>query len=173
VDDRATAPDVPTTGALARLADEVLPALIAWLDVSELGELEVRHEGWRVRLRRSLAPTGVAPAAVAPPAPAGPQGEVDRSNATSPAVGYYLPNDRTPVGRAVAAGDVVGWVEVLGVRQEVVAPRDGVVGRRLAEPGQAVEYGQDLLVIDPVRRTPASGDDGEGDVARPAAAAGA
>jgi biotin carboxyl carrier protein len=79
--------------------------------------------------------------------------EAARWSATSPAVGYYIANERTPVGRAVAAGDVLGWVEVLGVRQEVVAPRDGVVGRLLAEAGQAVEYGQELLILDPVRRT--------------------
>ena len=47
---------------------------------------------------------------------------------------------------------MLGWVEVLGVRQEVVAPRDGVVGRVLAEAGQAVEYGQELAVVDGPRR---------------------
>lgn len=150
--DRPTTPAVATTGALTRLADEILPALIARLDVSDLGELEVRHDGWRVRLRRSLEPRAVQAAgsagtghAAAPEAPRG---------ATSPAVGYHLPNERTPVGTKVASGDVLGWVEVLGVRQEVVSPRDGVVGRSLAEAGQAVEYGQELVVIDGVRRAP-------------------
>ncbi len=153
--DRATTPAVVTTGALTRLADEILPALIARLDVSDLGELEVRHDGWRVRLRRSLEPSpasGGSPAGSAgaghTPAPEAPRG------ATSPAVGYHIPNERTPVGRKVASGDVLGWVEVLGVRQEVVSPRDGVVGRYLAEAGQAVEYGQELVVIDGARRVP-------------------
>ena len=56
------------------------------------------------------------------------------------------------MGRRVAGGDVLGWAEVLGVRQEVVSPRDGVVGRYLAEAGQAVEYGQELVAIDGPRR---------------------
>jgi biotin carboxyl carrier protein len=30
----------------------------------------------------------------------------------------------------------------------VVAPADGVVGVSLVEPGQAVEYGQELVVIE-------------------------
>jgi hypothetical protein len=37
---------------IARLADELLPVLIARLEASGLGELEVREDGWRVRLRR-------------------------------------------------------------------------------------------------------------------------
>ena len=44
--------------ALARLADELLPALIAKLGTTHLGELEVREGEWRVRLRR---PYGTAP----------------------------------------------------------------------------------------------------------------
>lgn len=37
---------------------------------------------------------------------------------------------------------------MLGVLQEVVAPADGVVGVSLVEPGQAVEFGQELVVIE-------------------------
>ena len=151
--DHPTTPEVSATGALARLADEVLPALIARLDASGLGELEVRHDGWRVRLRRDLTPMQAPAAAIGAAAPASghdatPAREPVRSGAMSPAVGYFIPNEKTPVGRKVAAGDVLGWVEVLGVRQEVVSPRDGTVGRLSAEAGQAVEYGQELVVVD-------------------------
>jgi biotin carboxyl carrier protein len=57
----------PTDGAdtraadhagIARLTDELLPALIAKLSSTQLGELEVREGDWHVRLRR---PFGVAP----------------------------------------------------------------------------------------------------------------
>ncbi len=43
---------------------------------------------------------------------------------------------------------------MLGVAQEVVAPADGIVGATLVEPGQAVEYGQELIVIELAARTP-------------------
>jgi biotin carboxyl carrier protein len=43
---------------IARLADELLPALIAKLGSTQLGELEVREGDWHVRLRR---PYGTAP----------------------------------------------------------------------------------------------------------------
>jgi hypothetical protein len=37
--------------AIARLADDLLPALIAKLAASGLGEIEVREGGWKARLR--------------------------------------------------------------------------------------------------------------------------
>jgi biotin carboxyl carrier protein len=41
---------------IARLADELLPALIAKLGTTQLGELEVREGEWHVRLRRPYGP---------------------------------------------------------------------------------------------------------------------
>lgn len=38
--------------AIVRLADELLPSLIAKLGATGLGEIEVREDDWRVRLRR-------------------------------------------------------------------------------------------------------------------------
>ena len=146
---------LPAAHPLTRITDELLPALVARLGVSGLGELEVRQGDWRVRLRRDVdrsRPSGGSAA--------GPDAEVGRTTpatrhqpargmVTAPAVGYYTPRDGLRVGQAVAAGDVFGWVDVLGVRQDVVAPVSGTVGRLLVEPGQAVEYGQELLQIDP------------------------
>jgi biotin carboxyl carrier protein len=197
---------------LLRLADEVLPALIARLAVSELGELEVRDGDWRVRLRRARRPTPAAPeagerseghrrpprerrrATSGPPTPPGSPsasqapggmppstsvtgngvgrapvavgpgvershapreasaasgGEPRRVVARSPAVGYFVPRDGLAVGHATRSGDLLGHIDVLGVRQDVVSPADGVVGRLFVEPGEAVEYGQELLRVDP------------------------
>ncbi len=41
--------------AIARLVDGLLPALIAKLSTTRLGELEVREGDWRIRLRRPTA----------------------------------------------------------------------------------------------------------------------
>ena len=46
--------------AIDRLSDELLPALIAKLGATGLGELEVREGVWRVRLRRPADGTGAA-----------------------------------------------------------------------------------------------------------------
>ena len=79
--------------------------------------------------------------APAPPRPG-------RIVASSPAVGIFQPRPDARAGTRVRAGDRLGSVDMLGVPQEVVAPADGVVGASLVEPGDAVEYGQELIVIE-------------------------
>ena len=172
--------------AIRRLADELLPALVARLEASPLGELEVRQDGWRLRLRkpseaaaqtdddrsaRAPAPGKSAPGKSAPGRSAqaeshsrggerserpAERGESPRRVVTSPAVGTFQPQAGASVGRAVRAGDVVGHVEVLGVPQEVLAPFDGILGRLLVEPGQVVEYGEQLFRIESGGQSPAS-----------------
>jgi acetyl-CoA carboxylase biotin carboxyl carrier protein len=166
--------DVATPVDVEALTDEILPALIARLRASRLGELEVRSDGWRVRLRRASPatppsaplPTGEGRARVASGRATGasvrvPTGEAAGigeagSLARSPAVGYFGPGPDLALGRPVQAGDRLGTVDVLGIPQEVTAPTGGVIGAILAEPGQAVEYGQPLAVIDPLGQEGAS-----------------
>jgi len=150
-DDRAT---------IARLADEMLPTLIERLTNSELGELEVRQDGWRIRLRRPLpASNGVEATSHAAPAsghwlagvsshhagesqPA--RREPPRGLVTSVGVGYFSVREGVSVGASLRKGDVIGHVDVLGVRQEVASPADGVLRALDVENGQAVEYGQPI-----------------------------
>jgi biotin carboxyl carrier protein len=69
----------------------------------------------------------------------------------SPGVGYFLYADGLGPGLEVRAGDVIGHVEVLGVRHDVRAPSDGVVRHLVAETGEAVEYGQTLVELERAR----------------------
>ena len=193
--DRTAAERSADHAAIGRLTDELLPALIAKLGATGLGELEVREGGWRVRLRRPVegaapasqardrrpgdreraARSGAGPAGSHQPiglTPVGPgrdgrdgaardgagrDGREGRDGAarddgrivaTSPAVGVFQPRPEARAGTKVRAGDRLGSVDMLGIPQEVVAPSDGVVGASLVEPGDAVEYGQDLILIE-------------------------
>jgi biotin carboxyl carrier protein len=151
--------DDATTG-IDDLTTEILPALIARLRASRLGELEVRTSGWRVRLRRDLRATrrtsqpGVGSASP----PEDPEDPADGA-ARSPAVGYFNPLPRLAIGQLVQAGDQLGNVDMLGIAQDVVAPVGGIVRAILAEPGQAVEYGQALVEIDALALDPVDADD--------------
>jgi biotin carboxyl carrier protein len=192
--DRTAAERSADHAAIDRLSTELLPALIAKLGATGLGELEVREGGWRVRLRRpgeATASTGAKerrpgereraarlgaaqagshmPAGLTPVGPGhDPRDGVSRAGAardardarngtgheggrivaTSPAVGVFQPRAEARAGTRVRAGDRLGSVDMLGIPQEVVAPSDGVVGASLVEPGDAVEYGQDLILIE-------------------------
>lgn len=148
----ASTSDVSTAGVDA-LADEVVPALIARLRTSRLGELEIRSGSWRVRLRRDPAATSARSdrsSALATDADA----VLDGSVARSPAVGYFTPVPDLALGHSVQTGDLLGSIDVLGIAQEVTAPADGIISRLLVEDGQAVEYGQALAEIDPLEPLP-------------------
>ena len=174
---RSAADRTADHAAIDRLSGELLPALIAKLGATGLGELEVREGGWRVRLRRPA--DGGAPRrerrvgdragdrarersgeraaehGAERPERAAHHGleavtarTESRKVATSPAVGIFQPRAELTAGTRVRSGDRLGAVDMLGVPQEVLAPVDGVVGTSLVEPGEAVEYGQELLVIE-------------------------
>ena len=71
-----------------------------------------------------------------------------RAIARSPAVGVFQPKSGVRAGTRVHAGDRLGVVDMLGVPQDVLSPGEGIVGQSLVEAGDAVEYGQDLIVIE-------------------------
>ena len=201
--------------AIDRLAGDLLPALVAKLGATGLGEIEIREGPWKVRLRgpgngpnlgrratdrpsraqpghaghghapgaleghRPARPAGAAVAGAAhstngsaPPGAASPvpgpaadsveggrrrdDPDPHRTVATSPAVGIFRPRKEVKGGSRVRSGDALAVVDVLGIPQEVVAPIDGVVGASLVEAGEAVEYGQELIVIELVT-APAAG----------------
>ena len=59
---RGTAERLADHAAIERLANELLPALVARLAASGLGELEVREGTWRARLRQGVRTGGPTPA---------------------------------------------------------------------------------------------------------------
>jgi len=172
--ERSPAERAADHAAIDGLTQGLLPALMAKLSATGLGELEVREGAWRVRLRRpadgavrdkrgseraarAAAGHHAPPSATTVMTPVGPGRDgrdgtgstADRRVvATSPAVGIFQVASDRRAGTRVRAGDRLGAVDMLGVAQEVVAPMDGVVGASLAESGDAVEYGQDLVVIE-------------------------
>lgn len=193
--------------AIERLAEDLVPALIAKLSASGLAEIEVGESSWTIRVRqpaeasaghgqrasdrasRSLPghaghghpaagfeghrssrdgrPLGSASAIATgssngsrPGATDGasaggaghrsgePGADPHRVVATSPAVGVFQPKAELKPGSRVREGDRLGAVDMLGIPQEVLAPADGILGASLVEAGQAVEYGQQLIVIE-------------------------
>jgi biotin carboxyl carrier protein len=210
--DRTDDARVADHAAIDRLAGTLLPAVIAKLSASGLGEIEIREGDWKVRVRRPRtdhvdqgrrvtdrpsrsqpghaghghppagfeghrsaregrspvvhSENGSSPPPLAPVGPGGeratessprPESRPGRAVATSPAVGVYQPRAEATPGTRVRAGDRLGAVDMLGVAQEVVAPEDGLIGASLVGPGQAVEYGQELVVIELVQPSAGEG----------------
>lgn len=97
------------------------------------------------------APTA-APAAQ-PSAPAAKEEEISGNVVKSPIVGTFYASaapDKPPyvtVGKTVQEGDVLFIIESMKLMNEVTSEFNGTVEKILVQNGQAVEYGQPIMVI--------------------------
>ena len=156
-----SSPKAPAEQIDARLVRR----LAGILNDTGLSEIEVEHDGLRIRVARTLtaaasvavaaplpapvvaAPVAEAPAAVAAPAVAA--GDAVKS----PMVGtvYLQPQPDAPsfikVGDMVSEGQTLMIVEAMKTMNPIPAPRAGKVLEILAVNGQPVEFGEPLAII--------------------------
>lgn len=135
---------------------------------SQLGvSVEIADQDFQVKIDGKSEPTFVAAPPAAPvPAPANIQATVVNTAVEQPApqptgtvvkapiVGTYYSSpapDKPPfvsVGQAVKKGDVLFIIESMKLMNEVQSDCDGVVKEIIANNGQAVEYGQPILILE-------------------------
>ena len=149
--------------AIARVAADLVPRLTERLTRHGLGEIEITSGDLRLRVAAPPGAPAGSSAAAESPATASPSGAApDEPPAAggpaalgvgSPAVGFFVYADGLGPGLEVTKGDALGHVEMLGVRHEVHAPRAGTVRHLVAESGEAVEYGQTVVEIEPAEAT--------------------
>jgi acetyl-CoA carboxylase biotin carboxyl carrier protein len=140
------------------------------LTETNLSEIEVEHDGLKIRVAKTLtaapmqmmhaAPMAAAPAPVAAaaaassasaeaPAPARAGGD----EVKSPMVGsvYLQPEPGAApfvrVGDAVEAGQTLMIIEAMKTMNPIPAPKAGKIVAILVEDGQPVEFGEPLAVI--------------------------
>ena len=151
-----------------------LKELVRLMVTNDLSELDLRDEQQQVTVKRggnqaqpviqqvapavpAVAAPAAAPAAVAPPAAAAPEPAADDGLVPieSPMVGtfYAKPNPEKPnfvsVGDSIGPDSVVCLIEAMKIFNEIKAERSGTVAKVLVENGDAVEFGQPLLLIKP------------------------
>ena len=138
---------------------------------ADLGEVEVEHDGLRIRVSKASpnapapAPVHYAPAPVAAPAPQAPAASpsapaaeaaasVSKNAVTSPMVGtvYLSPEPGSKafvqVGDKVKKGDTLMLVEAMKTFNPVEAPTSGTVKEIIVQDAQPVEFGEPLIVIE-------------------------
>lgn len=146
--------------------------LAAILREADLGEVEVEHEGLRIRVSKATsmtppaptivqaAPVAAAPVAAAPAAApvasaAAAAPAAAPSNATtSPMVGtvYLSPEPGAKafvsVGDKVKKGDTLMLIEAMKTFNPVTANAAGTVKEILVDDSQPVEFGEPLIVVE-------------------------
>ena len=128
-----------------------------------LTEIEVETKEGRVRIARTPATiaqpvaTPAMPQLPAAPIPAAAPATDDAKHpgaVLSPMVGvaYLSPEPGTAafvtIGQTVAAGQTLLLIEAMKTYNQIRAQKAGTVQRNLVEPGQPVEYGQPLLILE-------------------------
>jgi biotin carboxyl carrier protein len=132
---------VTLRGPLAGLTADELSDLLGLVSATDITELDLTVGTTHLSLRRP---------AVAQPAPvtdsiASPPGEPASLAITSPGVGIFRP--AVGKGDIVQPGQLIGAIEALGMPTSIDAPRSGTVEELLVQDGDAVEYGQALLIL--------------------------
>jgi acetyl-CoA carboxylase biotin carboxyl carrier protein len=147
-----------------------LKTLIDLVSESNISELEITEADGKVRIVKAdphaamqpqyapmmmQAPQQTSPiaplaAAAEPAAPAAETGHAVKS----PMVGTFYRSANpgakpfVEVGDAIKEGDPICIIEAMKIMNEIEADKSGTVTRVLCENGQAVEFGQPLIVIE-------------------------
>lgn len=144
--------------AFSEIVRERLQPLLDLIEESDVEEISLEEGKVRVTIKRSAESVpAVAPALAptAPAQPATPTEEAETHTVVAGRVGIFArgrgPNQRAVVeeGAEVQEGQLLGYIEVLNVLNEVQAPYAGTLERFLVESRQPVEYGQPLALIEP------------------------
>ena len=150
--------------AASNLDVSIVAALAEIAARHDLSEVEVDHNGLKIRVARErraapvvhavAAPLMAAPPVVPTPAAAPAAPVIPAGTVRSPMVGTaYLrasPESRPfiEVGSTVKAGDKVMLVEAMKTYNEILADRSGKVTQIFVADGTPVEYDQPLMVIE-------------------------
>jgi acetyl-CoA carboxylase biotin carboxyl carrier protein len=149
---------------------DLVRELAALLEETGLTEIEIEHEGRRVRIARGVNLTTTlttdggqsdpretatrAATDVRAPQPRPDDIVIHPGTVTSPMVGtaYRSPEPGAApfveIGTRVAAGQTLVIIEAMKTMNQIPSPRAGTVIAILVEDGQPVEYGEPLAVIE-------------------------
>jgi acetyl-CoA carboxylase biotin carboxyl carrier protein len=137
---------------------EAVRQLAELLKETGLTEIEIEHNGARIRVSRGAgaavaAPVQVAAPSASAPAQAAPSSGPPAGAIPSPMVGtvFLSPEPGKPafigVGKTVKEGDTLFIVEAMKTMNAITAPRGGTVTEINVTDGSPVEFGQTLCVI--------------------------
>ena len=152
-----------TNGPKTKSGDGLIDAsaireLAELLKETGLSEIEIEHNGARLRVARQAGGATAVPA-TPPPAPASAAAEAPKpkgpnpGGVPSPMVGtvYVSPEPGSApfikVGQAVKEGDTLFIVEAMKTMNPILAARSGTVAEVCVTDAQPVEFGQILAII--------------------------
>ena len=149
----------PVTKKEGTFDKDLIRELAELLSETGLTEIEIEHEGKRVRVARTVTVGASAISADAgrsarEPGERGGKEEHHPGTVHSPMVGtaYRSPEPGSPpfveIGSRVTAGQTILIIEAMKTMNHIPAPYAGTVLAVLVDDGQPVEYAEPLAVIE-------------------------
>ena len=133
-----------------KIDKKIIAELTEYLKEYNLSEIEYAEGSTKVKVSRSITSSAIAPSEVKKKQEVL---ESDGTNISSPIVGtaYLAPEPGgkkfVEVGQKIKKGQTIMIVEAMKTMNHVPSTSDGEVKKILVQDGQAVEFGQALVLL--------------------------
>jgi acetyl-CoA carboxylase biotin carboxyl carrier protein len=141
------------SGEPSEASVHLVQQLMSMLEGTSIAELEVEHGQVSVFIQRDRTAAAASTATVSSDLAAEADSQDQESTESVVTASYVGVFQRAPdapvVGADITTGTKLGEIEVLGIRNPVLANADGILSSFFVDDSGAVEYGQPIAAIRP------------------------
>ena len=142
-----------------KIDKKIIKELSDYLDEFNLNEIEIKEKDKKIKVSKNNASINSQPQVISSPLisnkeiSSGNQNIKTGKEITSPIIGtaYHAPEPGAKkfveVGKKIKKGDTIMIVEAMKTMNHVPSTKDGEVKKVLVQDGQAVEFGQTLVLL--------------------------
>ena len=143
-----------------KIDKKVIKELSEYLDEFNLTEIEITEKDTKIKVSKNAVSINSQPQVVSSVTPSNNEISSDNQNIfkgkeiTSPIIGtaYHAPEPGAKkfveVGKKIKKGDTIMIVEAMKTMNHVPSTEDGIVKEICVEDGQAVEFGQTIIILE-------------------------
>ncbi len=143
-----------------KIDKKVIKELSDYLDEFNLTEIEITEKDTKIKVSKNAVSINSQPQVVSSVTPSNNEISSDNQNIfkgkeiTSPIIGtaYHAPEPGAKkfveVGKKIKKGDTIMIVEAMKTMNHVPSTEDGIVKEICVEDGQAVEFGQTIIILE-------------------------
>ncbi len=143
-----------------KIDKKVIKELSEYLDEFNLTEIEITEKDTKIKISKNNVSINSHPQVISSSSPLNKEVSNDAQNTfkgkeiTSPIIGtaYHAPEPGAKkfveVGKKIKKGDTIMIVEAMKTMNHVPSTEDGIVKEICVEDGQAVEFGQTIIILE-------------------------
>ena len=143
-----------------KIDKKILKELSDYLDEFKLSEIEITEKDTKIRVSKNNLPSLAQSNTILTPTDTKNESNTNTQvdnigiEVTSPIIGtaYHAPEPGAKkfveVGKKIKKGETVMIVEAMKTMNHVPSTSDGIVKKICVEDGQAVEYGQTIIILE-------------------------